>query len=268
MECVKVPTNNATICTTGNSSLDNELFGTYTGTQSNFEYLHATFGYEFHPPVLAVNAYKRGESLSNPFIAPSTNGSALGSMGIVEWQSHTRDELERTFYAMNYPDDLFSNGRRGTQQQGTWVPTVENTNCVMISWDPYGTVFDSQTLRPIKNAEVTLLMKRSNGAFTKVEAKEVLGNFRNPYITGEDGAYNFNVASGEYKLVVKADGYVFPYVSSELNPDASKRYENIYGGESIIQGKTSELRNVPMDKVDPTFFESLTAHIKSILKLE
>lgn len=268
IECLKVPTNVATICTSGNALLDNELFGTYNGSQSNYDYLSAAYGYTFNGPMLAVNAYNLGEPLSNPFIAPSTNQGALGSMGLIEWQSHTTNEIERTFYAINYPDDLYSSGRRGTQQQGTWVPAVENSNCIMISWDPYGTVFDSKTLEPIANAEVTLFKKRADGNFSRVEVAEVLGNFRNPYVTGADGKYNFNVMPGEYKLEVKAEGYTYPYKSSDLNPQASKKYENIYGGEVIVQGKTSELRNIPLDRVkDKTVFDFVFQTVKQVLKI-
>ena len=147
-------------------------------------------------------------------------------------------------------------GEAASQQQASLEFSFDNVsnaqNCISVHWDPYGRIFDSQTLEPIKGAKVTLLMERKDLSFTQVTPSDIVGGaITNPYTTKEDGVFNFVVPAGNYKITVQHPDYDFPSSSSVLNPNYKKIYWQIYPsqtGEIIKEAPPKlEYRDIPLD---------------------
>lgn len=106
------------------------------------------------------------------------------------------------------------------------------TKCTSITWDPYGRVFDAQSLEPISNVEVTLIDDK-----TKQPALMEF-NYNNDY-TGEDGLFNIQVEKeGNYQLKaipVTAHSFVF---DPGLSPYWSKIYSDLYYPNKVFFEKT------------------------------
>ena len=96
------------------------------------------------------------------------------------------------------------------------------TQCKSISWDPYGRVFDAQSLEPLAYSEVTLL---DNLTKLPVEMKY---NLNNDY-TGNDGVFNILVEKeGEYQLTVDPLTNHQFIKNPTLSPNWSKIYSDLY----------------------------------------
>jgi hypothetical protein len=111
--------------------------------------------------------------------------------------------------------------------------SVDNikTNCVSISWDPYGRVFDSQSLEPISEVYITLIDN-----LTKKPAVQQF-NF-NDDVTGEDGLFNILVEKeGWYQLKVEPLTNHEFVTSPKLSPYWNKIYSDLYSPNEIFQEK-------------------------------
>jgi hypothetical protein len=221
-------------CTSGNAILDQTVFG-----KNSFGEIGTNYGYKFEGSTLP----------SNPLMS---DGS--GSIAPFTWQSSTPASHERRWLALNYlaPTAIQGTGEEKTQQIGTFnfEEAINQSNCVSIAWDPYGRVFDSQTLDPINKATVTLLKKRDDGAFTMMTPADLLGgNILNPQTTKEDGGFSFVVPDGTYKLSVTQDSYTFPEQLANIQSNYPRIYSDIYPGktgEEIVQFRTIQHKDVPL----------------------
>ncbi|MEK7634014.1 MAG: hypothetical protein AAB437_04185, partial [Patescibacteria group bacterium] len=94
------------------------------------------------------------------------------------------------------------------------------SKCVTITWDPYGRVFDAQSLEPIPMIKVTLLNSE------KKPATQFLKNFD---VTSSNGLFNIQVEkTGNYFLTVDpptSHGFVS---NPNLNPNYKYIYSDIY----------------------------------------
>lgn len=223
-------------CTSGNAAIDQEVFG-----KNNLEAMLANYGYHFE-----------GSSLpSNPTM---TNGS--GDITPFTWKSSTEHGHARRWLALNYfdptPTPSTATGNEGGQQLGTFdfEAVINNSDCVSLSWDPYGRVFDSSTLNPVSGANVTLLKKRDNNSFTLMTSADLLGgNIINPQTTKEDGGFSFVVPDGTYKLSVTQGKYVFPEQLANIQSNYVQIYSDIYPdptGEEIVQAGAIQHRDIPL----------------------
>ena len=224
-------------CTSGNSSVDQQVFGADTlgvlGEKYDYSYL--------------------GSSLpSNPLMS---DGS--GSIAPFSWSSSTTTSHDRRWLALNYfdPTPPATIGEDSTQQVGTFsFESVDSqSDCISLSWDPYGRVFDSKTLEPIKDTSVTLLKKRDDGLFTMMTPDDLLGgNILNPQLTKEDGGFSFVVPDGTYKLAASNSNYVFPEQTINLQSNYLKIYTDIYPGWTdgeIVQQGIIQHRDIPLGQV-------------------
>jgi hypothetical protein len=158
---------------------------------------------------------------------------------------------ERKFLAYNRtpkePTD--ETGGKGALQQADIKFTFGDASkrCVGIAWDPFGIVFDTQTLEPVPGVSVALYVKKLD-AFRLVNNADMPGGFiQNPVITKEDGHYSFVVPDGTYKLAVAVGGYTFPTKITTLHPNASVIYSDFYRGEDIIQKGKMVHKDIPID---------------------
>lgn len=166
---------------------------------------------------------------------------------IYEWETTipVSGRANYSFYAISEGLTLVKNGGIGGQQQGT----LSFAGCTEIT-DPYGRVFDSHTLEPLENVQVSLLKQRSNGSFSAMASGEVAAGFKNPITTQKDGMFSFFVPDGTYKLDPKARGYTFPYDFTKLNDQVKNFYTDLYKGESIVQKGKIIHKDIPLDPID------------------
>ncbi len=184
-------------------------------------------------------------------MTPSTNpvpSDANGDIGSLMWKDYTPHSQTRIWMAMNYwlPTDSEAGGAGG-QQQGTFNFENASKKCVSIQWDPFGRVFDSQTLEPVPNASVTLLFdKDNNGIFIQMTPSDLMGGaITNPQTTKEDGQFNFVVPDGNYKLSVIPNPVA---TIRNIHSKYTSAYYDIYlaPGDIIVEQGGVEHRDVPI----------------------
>jgi len=193
-----------TACTTGNASTDTTLFG-----QDNTTLVPVTFAGQ------------------NPQTA------SYGKVEItVTISGTTANSGSYTFYGVTIKDNepVGAGDTNTLEQQSVVNFEGDSSNCTGISWthyDPYGIVFDSKSLEPIPNVQVTILDKNKQ--------KLSLIGLTNPQKTKEDGLFNFMVEPGEYYLsVLVPSGYSFT-ANPTLNKNANVIYHKDNGGNSIYK---------------------------------
>ncbi len=111
----------------------------------------------------------------------------------------------------------------------TSSPDSYSQSCVTIVWDPYGRVFDSQSLEPMTGAEIEILDEN------KKPVPET-ATFDNPVTTGLDGVFNFLVKEGIYYLSLLKKPVTHQFTSNpNLHPNYSKIYVKNDGSSSIYK---------------------------------
>ncbi len=235
-ECLQIGTTHK--CTTGNETLDRAALGT-----SNYQALHAApYGYNF-----GGMYYANGTSTApNPIPAADNNN---GDFGVREWESHTTQNINRLFLAMNQLELNGTGGDVGAQQQATLAFLQGGSKkCVQIKWDPSGQVVNKWTLKSVPEAQVYLFKKTTDGEYSMVSNSDVMGDIQNPTYTDQQGNYNFLVPDGIYKIEVKVPGY------------------EIYKGNDIVQkdGKTEE-HNVKLQPRGSSILERVENFLKAII---
>ncbi len=232
-------------CTSGSSAVDTQILQT--------DMLSKLTGYNF------VGFYEKDgvTAASNPL-----RSNSKGEIGVHEWES-TSNTTGHVFFAMNpvNPEE-FSGNRRSSQQSTFNMEEVPYTNCLMLTYDPYGRVFDSQTLEPIAGAKVTVLKKNTDGSFVPVKSTDVIGGITNPVVTKMDGSFSFRVPDGTYKIAVESKGYSFPARKNSLNKKYNDAYSNIYFGEEIVQKGKIVHHDVPLSPDDPKKSQLQSANTK------
>lgn len=248
-------------CTTGDSARDIEAIG-----KDGMAAL-APLGFNF-------------EGMTPPANPLTTDAS--GGIGTVVWGDSTPQGHSRIWMALNkFIPGEDATGQAGGQQQGTFTFELASKDCARIAWDPYGRVFDAQTLEPIFDARVTLFTKRKDGTFTRVTTADVPGGaIVNPYRaydktiksflsgTDVDGVYNFVVEPGEYKLEVEG-GMITD--ESKINPNYKRAYYDVYPAVAdketgvIVEKEKAEHRDIAVPtrntRTEPKIFEE--RHVQS-----
>ncbi len=253
VECVG--TSEGQVCTTGRADLDQQVFQ----GSNNLARLQTLIGYNFQGLFQAGN----GKTVVlNPIQSDNTGNL---SSGPVEWQSKTKPALHK-FLALNYITPSFQSGKDGGQQQATFDLENSSADCVSERYDPYGTVFDSQTLEPIPNATVTLLEKTDTG-YVQVGGTNTTG-IDPTQQTEEDGMFSYVVPDGSYMLKVSRGAYTFPASFENLSNNYSKIYSDVYpafttdtnvtpvpgmpnDGRNYVIEQTGQIahRDIPLDPV-------------------
>lgn len=131
-----------------------------------------------------------------------------------------------TFFAVGLKNTAVTNsGDASTLEYGTFE--FENSaSCVTYRADPYGVVFDSQSLEPLPDVSVTLMDSNK----TRLN----LAGVPNPVTTLVDGLFNFVVPAGTYFLSPSAvAGYSFE-ANPFIHPNYVRAYSNIYKPDEAI----------------------------------
>jgi len=269
------------ICTTGSHELDKELMcGDANATApecDNLKIMEETLGYRIrsveNDPVPENNFM--GEHLigddygifffeggnfvkkNNPqTISADSSGNITPK--IIEWQSYTPAIYSRKFLLWHELDtsdpDPNPEGLAG-QQQADLSLLFSSSLCEGQVWDPYGVVFDADTLEPVSGVNVSLLQKNQSGVFTQEYATAQNSSpftLLNPYTTQNDGWYSFFVVDGDYKLVPNKTNYLHltKADSSTIASGYDQLYSDIYYPDEVTTqvGGKPEHRDIPVRK--------------------
>lgn len=232
-------------CTTGNSEFDRLIFGSdLTGTIS--------------PLTFEVPKGTR---------PPQTLQSVGDKIDTVVHMSHAAGHVNYAYFGVTVNEPQLLPGQGNTIQYGTFKFQQDPSGCLSIRWDPFGRVFDSQSLEPISGARVTLLDKNKQFA--------TLPGLRNPETTEADGIYNFYVDIPGNKDPLTF--YLNPAATNHtitadpnMHPNFDKAYYDIYKpDEPIVEapGKP-EHRDVPLDPgTNPPFRSTPVDMAKASVRL-
>lgn len=241
---VCVGTKQGNICTSGDGKFDSNMLG-YDGVAK----LGQVVGYKFQglftsktTPVEPSSIYANNSRK----LSLKTGTNTYKIIEPLEMQDYTPSGLPRKWLALNLiTPEVLSVGGQGGEQQGTFTFEGALGRCTSISWDPYGIIFDSQSLEPVEGVKVTLTKQRADGKFT-IALGDDIPSILNPITTIEDGAFEFFVPNGTYRLDLATSGFTYPS-TAKLNPNYSKIYSEIYYGEDIVEKGATEHRDVPID---------------------
>lgn len=176
--------------------------------------------------------------------------------------SWTKQSTDHSFYAVWINDpSLINKDQSASLQYGTFQFRQDTSLCSAVRWDPYGRIFDSQSLEPLPNIVVSVLDQNKN--------RVLIPN--NPQTTQADGSFNFLVEPGSYFLSPNISaGYIFN-TTPNLHPNYVKAYFDIYKPDEVIIEKTGqpEHRDIPFDPgANPPFRSEPTLITYGHLRLE
>ncbi len=163
--------------------------------------------------------------------------------------SSTPYTTTHTFYGVFFRSGTSDYGRDRSIQFSTFdFTSAAYTRCVSIFWDPFGRVFDSLSLEPIKDVKIYL-----NDDNNKIVKR--IGMI-NPYTTKEDGFFSFYVGPGKYILQIKPPAEYLFIKNPKINPEYKKIYRNLYSpNEVIVEKDKPEHRDVPLyPKKGPQYY--------------
>ena len=254
-ECLETPQGYR--CTTGNRALGQELIGA-----DYLPDLSSTYGYQF-----IAYTDTQNQSILQSVPEQVIKSDSEGNIGPLEWESYTSIQVGRVMMSMQSlldGEDIY--GKQKTQKLGTFGDIEEEaeTICVMIKWDPHGTIYNLADLKPISGVKVTLLRKDTTNVFAPVNSKDIFGGLENPMMTKEDGTYAFYVPNGTYKLILEKEGYEPFFNIASLDEKIRTAYPHTYDGGEIITNGRLELRNVAMRKI--TIIDTSLNFIKQLIQ--
>ncbi len=233
------------VCTTGDSTLDQQTLG-YDGV-TKLKQSTATGGYEQQEFSFNNKPIPKDSIVANGQGKLTAPIPEIQLVEPIRWTDYTPKGVGRKWLALNFVDPVKIEMGTGGEQQGTFTFEGALSRCIAIAWDPYGMVFDSQSLEPVTGVKVSLMKKAAAGTAYNLAIGEEFGSLLNPVYTQEDGAFSFYVPDGTYKLDVAAANFTFPNLASKLNSNYSKIYSDIYRGEDIIQKGAIQHRDIPLD---------------------
>ncbi len=201
---------------------------------------------------------------------------------VVQEETYKHSPLEFSAVGAIAPDvtanDLgmggeIADGNENSQKLGTFEfmaaalnVNVEDiaSNCTAISWDPYGRIFDAETLEPIAEVEVELLDGETQ--------EPIEMSFNLPYdFTGNDGLYNIQVEKeGKYSL----DVYPLTehqFISApKLNPYWNKIYSDLYLPNQTFLEKLGEgtHHDIPLQSIGKPYKGAVSVVVPGTLKSE
>lgn len=260
-----------TVCTTGNSELDKQLFclpGDTSQSCDRYKVLQETIKYSItHDYNGKPNEgyghfwFENGQFVKKaPPQALRTNGLGKLVPSIVEVQSSTPDEIMRKFV-------LFTTGVNpergesglGGQQQDILTFEQRSQSCRGTTYDPEGRVFDAVSLEPIPKAIVTVKQLKEGGNrlmpsdFSAELASQTNLNIINPHPpTSVLGYYRYFLApsiyyrleaskGSEYIMMNKADVSKLPANTAKIYFDGATNRPSFFFADSDAFYQQTEL---------------------------
>ncbi len=225
---------NNSAMTTGDSELDDQILGGHDG-------------------LITLQGPDHG--LANAGIVDGTNPTQSFPITWTDDLVATEEEggaADRAHYWYGVQEALpeidMAAGGAGAQQQGTFTfdEAGSSKDCDVVRWDPYGYVFDAQTLGPVEGVKVAILSsKTENGVYTPVPVGVGEGKVpQNPIATKKDGSYRYYVGPGFYKLLLSS-----PHTIEKNLSKIKPGYEE-FGYEQLYIADTPEVIHELAGKVE------------------
>jgi len=247
-----LPSKKKSVCSTGNPITDKEIFQQdYTEDLKNLDADAGAWGG-------FVYGERNTGKLSIEIVENKLKPDLAGNIKATVIMTNSQGHFVYPFYGFFRPPGTAVTGGVGGEQQGKLDFLAPNINCTSILWDPYGRIFDSQSLEPIPNITVKVL--------TDITPSEKLAQiFGNPQTSFADGAFNFLVEPGTYYLRLVNPPTKYSFIPKpNLNINYSKAYSKRDGTNSVykpddpiveVAGKP-EHRDIPLDpgKNPPSHF--------------
>lgn len=268
-ECIEVvnqATNTPeTICTTGSTALDQELFcGADNPDPSSCDFftqlkdrtgysLSAESSYGIYYFNSTSQQYEKKEPMK---ISTDAQGTIVPAK--IEWQSRTEKALTRRFLVWTRVDEglgTIDSTDPGQKQATLSFPDLSDT-CQGVTWDPEGIVFDAQTGIPLGDVSLAVnYSKVAAGPFVKATSglDAVLPpGTENPLMSTAAGFYRFYGAEGYYTIIPQHAIYQHMTGKQVTIPaGVAKIYptnKNYYSDSTPIYEKagTRQVKNIPL----------------------
>lgn len=268
-------------CTTGNATLDKELFCTdadpncpagdnlnflKTGKYSNGrQYIKYNIENVGGDGTYGVHYQENGtyvEKTPPILLATDNNGSIInpntGDPIVMEWQSYVErgDTIHRflVWDRISAGDPALEGGIGGHQQDDLNFPFF-SASCEGDSWDPFGYAFDARSLYPVDSTNVFLSQRNPSGVFDRAYASARNPHISNPYLSAATGYFSFFVEDGSYNLEVEHPQYrmLAPTEENLIANNYDEIYDEIYySGQEIVQKNgIQERRDIPLYSENP-----------------
>ena len=267
-ECLDVDSDNngipETMCTTGNSTLDKELFCDDANSTDplcdHYTLMKDRLGYSIDKAggygIYFVSNNQANKQATATRIASDGVGNIVPP--IIEWQSYSnRNTVHRYLIWNKIKFSSKDPGGLGVQQQSDLEFAFRSSTCGGISWDPYGRLFDTKSLEPIPSGQATLKqLDKTTNSFSEAFASQSNPNIINPFpILSANGLFTFIVVDGTYTLHPVSTGYRQSNATKEAldasAPNMARAYTNYYTtiSEPVVQQGAIQKRDIPMEPV-------------------
>ncbi len=220
------PAQGATMCHEfyyGNGSDIVGYFNEANGDWYNVNRLLTNSNYQFH-------GLYQGVTNVQDHLTPLTNYPVTGNQNTrFEWGSSTSLSLTRSFRVTAFSNPITgTTGGAPSDKVGKLGFLSNATVCENApNYDPFGQVFDTESLQPIEDTKVSLYKLNPSPPPGTIEDQYILvtrintptildETFTNPQLSGPLGEFNFLVPSGKYKLLVARESFVPPNPLAEL----------------------------------------------------
>lgn len=188
----------------------------------------------------------------------------------VDYQYYLSQPGETTLVDLG-SGEAITPGQEQTQQLGTVTfnfneATDEGsiTDCEIISWDPYGRVFDAVSLEPMSDVKVTLI----DG---KTKTPSVMKFNSNNDFTDPRGVFNIQVENeGQYGLDVVAPLTHLFSETPNINPKYINIYSDIYTKGKVFQEKQGvpTHHDIPLQPVGEPYYSAVAELIEGSLQVK
>jgi len=260
------------LCTTGDKGLDVDLYGKVIGPDGVQRDILDILGAAPDAPNYVGVSYvfdglytSAGQKLTGTRQLILSRGD--GGIGPLEWSDHNPQpgRTRQWFSIQKYnPDEAVSATGAG-HKEATFEWEAAQKSCAGIGWDPYGRVFDSETLEPVKELNIVDLWFDSTysyktpdvtPAFRRLLNSDVPGEpLQNPQSTDDDGIFSFVVPDNKYILKVTAPYEIEPTIAA-IHPNYSYIYSDIYTpDEELLQVGKIVHRDIPIKSLKKPYRE-------------
>lgn len=209
-------------------------------------------------------------------VVENMNGNYHFAPGLIETVitlNNAYDHIPYQFYAFGQAGQTVVDNGGGAEgddrsQQQAQLTTFDfeaegnASQCVTITWDPYGRVFDSQSLEPIPGIKVNLLDEN------KTPAKQITKNYD---VTTSNGVFNIQVEKeGTYYMSLNVPSTHEFTKTPKLNPNFEYIYSDIYYPDIGFFEKVGvpTHHDIPLSPLGTPYRSDVLVYLKSLNQMD
>jgi len=209
-------------------------------------------------------------------VVKNMNGNFHFAPGVIDTTitlNNAYDHIPYQFYSFGQAGEtaigkgVEAEGYDRSQQQSQltmvdFEATGNISKCVTITWDPYGRVFDSQSLEPIPNIMVNLLDEN------KTPAKQITRNYD---VTTSNGVFNIQVEKqGNYYMSLNVPLTHEFTKTPKLNPNYKYIYSDIYYPDTSFFEEVGvpTHHDIPLNPLDIPYRSDVVVYPKSLNQMD